>query len=133
MIRALVIAVVMVGCGPARLPGAPSPGQACAGDAPVCMTASSVGTCVNSKWAEWSCVDSCSNSTDPRCEEVQPTKAGDECPPDSIDGGAVKCVESDAGMSRTILRCVQGKAAEESCPGGCQPATGGIRGFYCLQ
>lgn len=113
--RLILVAVLALGCGAPRLPGAPETGTACAGDEPKCMTAVSVGTCIDRKWTEWPCVDECSNDTTPRCEKMLPTKAGESCAPGSINGGAVACVAADGGPSMAILRCRGGVAAQEEC------------------
>lgn len=114
--RALMVVVMMVGCGPARLPGAPEPGSACVPTDPrECITAATIGMCVERKWAEWPCVGACANASDPRCEIVTPKKEGDACPPGSIDGGTVACVAVDGGTSNSVLKCISGVAKAVEC------------------
>ena len=63
-----LVVVLLMGCGPARLPGAPDVGKACAsGSLAECTTTSDVAYCQDGKWVEYECAR-CSNAQPLRCE-----------------------------------------------------------------
>jgi hypothetical protein len=110
--RVILLAVVMLGCGPSRLPGPPVVGSACAaGSAGECTTSASVAYCEEGKWAEYACPSECRNAQEPRCN-WELSGLGDTCPK-SFEG---------SGFCATALRlfvCSEGKYVARECPGGC--------------
>ena len=108
--RLVLIAVVMMGCGPARLPGAPEPGKACTDDVPECSSTASISICEGGLWADYDCAGGCSNAQAKRCDWSKAT-AGDECPA-SMDGLAVGC--NAAGTAG--IACRGGVIVETACP-----------------
>lgn len=113
MRKALVVIVALVGCGPARLPGAPGPGTPCAADsAAECTTDVDVAYCEAGKWAEYACPSECRNAQSPRCNWELST-LGDACP---------KSLSGTLGFCATALRmfrCDGGRFVATECPGGC--------------
>lgn len=113
MRKALLVAVVVMGCGPAPLPGAPTLGSSCVASAePECITAASVGYCESGKWVEYACPSECRNAQSPRCDWGL-SAPGDACP--AAKEGAAFC-----GTSMRAIRCISGKYVAEECPTACK-------------
>lgn len=112
MMRVLVVITVMlVGCGPSKLPGAPEPGSNCSATMPECISDSEVGYCESSKWAKYNCPGECGNAQDPRCN-WRLAGAGDACPK-AIEGTGF------CSTSARLLRCDRGRFVATECPNGC--------------
>jgi hypothetical protein len=108
----VVIAVVMVGCGPARLPGAPEVGSACtAGVVAECTTSAEVAYCEDGKWTEYGCPSECRNAQSPRCN-WELSNLNDACPK-SLEGSGF------CATSQRMFRCINGKYAAMECAAGC--------------
>lgn len=110
--RALILVVVMMGCGPARLPGAPEPGKACAAGAMgECTTSATVAYCEDGKWVEYNCPGECRNAQSPRCN-WDLSMLGDACPK-SFEGTAF------CATSVRMFKCTNGHYAAMDCANTC--------------
>lgn len=79
MFRVLVVAAVMVLVVGCRLPGAPTPGAACAAtDKSECETDRTLALCVAGAWLEYPCEGRCGNAQTPHC--VLDATPGTSCP-----------------------------------------------------
>lgn len=99
--RALVLVVVLTGCG---LPGAPQVGTACDAGAPrECYSESSFAFCDNGKWSTYACADRCTNVQSQICKPKSAV-VGEKCPL-SWEGSG-DCTDSDKSF---VALCEAGK------------------------
>lgn len=103
MLRALLVVVVVSGCGAMPFPGAPVAGTACGSTVtlPECVTAGEIAYCESGKWVEYACPSDCRNAQPNRCDWSK-AKVGDACP------------AAMEGERACPVVCTQGKFA--ACP-----------------
>lgn len=123
----LVVAVCVVGCGPVRYEGAPTPGTQCARAGAVqCLTAGSVVRCESTcdgclpTWRERQCEEEC-NSVIEGC--TLRYVVGESC---AMDGSLACVAAADGGASMAFYECSSGTVKSTPCPGGCDVNGAGL-------
>lgn len=114
-----MVVVMMLGCGPSPLPGAPKLDTACSPttDKIECYSESSFAFCdsMSGRWDEYACADRCSGG---QCKIRQ--VIGEACPR-SWEGFFFCSTDTERAA------CLSGKwTAERACPDGCTEANGGV-------